>query len=236
MPAEPAQLEAVGGDAERYDREVRPELMVERSAQLQEPAVEPDVWKIEGLDRREDCESGSRQTRAGRARERVGCVVLGRGADDAKVDHWLRQAAPVQGYIGFAIGRSIWWDALKGFLDGEPRPRRGGADRRELPALRRVYDDAESGARVLQAPPAAARRQARRLRAAAHQLRTGACRFCNNAPSPSARRARTVGCPPPGTRSSSPAVVALVGGHVARGGGGSERRAVERARRARRGR
>ena len=46
------------------------------------------------------------------------CVVLGRGADDAKVEHWLRQGAPVDGYAGFAIGRTIWWDALKGFLDG----------------------------------------------------------------------------------------------------------------------
>ena len=47
------------------------------------------------------------------------CVVLGRGADDEKVDHWLRQGAPVEGYAGFAIGRTIWWDALKGFLEGD---------------------------------------------------------------------------------------------------------------------
>jgi myo-inositol catabolism protein IolC len=46
-------------------------------------------------------------------------VVLGRGANDAKVEHWLRQGAPVEGYAGFAIGRTIWWDALKGFLDGD---------------------------------------------------------------------------------------------------------------------
>ena len=46
-------------------------------------------------------------------------MVLGRGADDAKVEHWLRQGAPVEGYAGFAIGRTIWWDALKGFLGGE---------------------------------------------------------------------------------------------------------------------
>jgi myo-inositol catabolism protein IolC len=45
-------------------------------------------------------------------------VLLGRGASDEKVDHWLRIAAPVDGFVGFAIGRSIWWDALKGFLDG----------------------------------------------------------------------------------------------------------------------
>ena len=24
----------------------------------------------------------------------------------------------MEGYAGFAIGRTIWWDALKGFLDG----------------------------------------------------------------------------------------------------------------------
>ena len=65
------------------------------------------------------------------------CVVLGRGADDEKVDHWLRQGAPVDGYAGFAIGRTIWWDALKGFLDGNiEREAAARADRRQLPALR----------------------------------------------------------------------------------------------------
>ena len=58
------------------------------------------------------------QTRTGEGREGVVCVLLGRGASDEKVDHWLREAAPVEGFVGFAIGRSIWWDALKGFLDG----------------------------------------------------------------------------------------------------------------------
>ena len=65
------------------------------------------------------------------------CVVLGRGADDEKVDHWLRQGAPVEGYAGFAIGRTIWWDALKGFLDGNlERDDAAQPDRREVPALR----------------------------------------------------------------------------------------------------
>ena len=76
------------------------------------------------------------QTRTGEGREGVVCVLLGRGACDEKVDHWLRAAAPVEGFVGFAIGRSIWWDALKGFLDGVARARgRGRADRRQLPAL-----------------------------------------------------------------------------------------------------
>ena len=118
VPAEPAQLEAVGGDEGRYDVEVRPGLMQRAIAELQAAGIEPDIWKIEGLDRREDCEMIAAQTRSGEGREGVVCVVLGRGADDAAVDHWLRTGAGVPGYVGFAIGRSIWWDPLKEYVDG----------------------------------------------------------------------------------------------------------------------
>jgi 5-dehydro-2-deoxygluconokinase len=86
-------------------------------AEIQDAGVEVDIWKIEGVDRREDCESLVAQSRSG-GRDGVVCVVLGRGADDDKVDHWLSQAAPVEGFVGFAIGRSIWGEALKGYLDG----------------------------------------------------------------------------------------------------------------------
>ena len=77
------------------------------------------------------------------------CVLLGRGASDAKVDHWLRQAAPVDGFVGFAIGRSIWWDALKGFLDGSIA-REDASDRIASNYLRfvEVYEGAEQGAAV----------------------------------------------------------------------------------------
>jgi myo-inositol catabolism protein IolC len=51
-------------------------------------------------------------------RDHVACVVLGRGADSAAVDQWLRTASTVPGYQGFAIGRSIWWNPLKAFVDG----------------------------------------------------------------------------------------------------------------------
>jgi myo-inositol catabolism protein IolC len=117
VPAEPAQLEQVGGDEDRYDAEIRPELMRRTIVELQENDVEPDIWKIEGVDSPEDCDAIARTARRD-GRDGVVCVVLGRGADDAKVDEWLRAGAPVAGYAGFAIGRSIWWDALKGFLDG----------------------------------------------------------------------------------------------------------------------
>jgi myo-inositol catabolism protein IolC len=118
VPAEQAQLRAVGGDVERYDSELRPELMRRTISEIQAFGIEVDIWKIEGLDERSDCEMLVAQARSG-GRAGVVCVVLGRGADDAKVDHWLTQAAPVDGFVGFAIGRSIWWDPLKAYVDGK---------------------------------------------------------------------------------------------------------------------
>jgi len=118
VPAEEEQLQSVGGGAERYDAELRPELMRRAIAELQDSGIEADIWKIEGVEERSDCEMLVAQAREG-GRDGVTCVVLGRGADDAKVDHWLTEAAPVDGFIGFAIGRSIWWDPLKAYVDGK---------------------------------------------------------------------------------------------------------------------
>jgi 5-dehydro-2-deoxygluconokinase len=118
VPAEEAQLQAVDGDTERYDAELRPELMRRTIAALQDAKLEVDIWKIEGVDERSDCEMLVAQARSG-GRDGVVCVVLGRGADDAKVDQWLAAAAPVDGFIGFAIGRSIWWNPLKAYVDGK---------------------------------------------------------------------------------------------------------------------
>jgi myo-inositol catabolism protein IolC len=144
VPAEPGQLEQVGGDTDRYDSELRPDLMRRAIEQIQDHGIEVDIWKIEGVDERSDCEMLAQTTRRD-GRDGVVCVLLGRGANDEKVDHWLTQAAPVDGFVGFAIGRSIWGDALKQFLDGSLE--------REVAAKQigdnytrfvRVYQDAES--------------------------------------------------------------------------------------------
>ena len=113
-----AQLEQVGGSEERYDVELRPQLMMETILQLQNAGVEPDIWKIEGISDREACaEIATLARREGR--DRVSCVVLGRGASDEKVDEWLRAGAGLDGYIGFAIGRSIFGESVKAFAAGE---------------------------------------------------------------------------------------------------------------------
>jgi len=118
VPAEKAQLAKVGGDVKAYDRELRPGLMVQTIHQLQDAGVEGDVWKIEGLDRREDCEKVVAAARRG-GRSKVGCIILGRGEDDKKVREWLTIAASVPGFIGFAVGRTTFWDPLIDFRAGK---------------------------------------------------------------------------------------------------------------------
>ena len=111
VPATDEQLALAGGDKAAYDLRTRPSLMDQAIRQLQHAGVEPDVWKIEGLERRDDCErivaSARRDGRSG-----VGCIVLGRGADQAKVSSWLTSAGSVDGFIGFAVGRTTFWDAV----------------------------------------------------------------------------------------------------------------------------
>jgi myo-inositol catabolism protein IolC len=111
VPPEKAQLERIGGGQAAYDRELRPRLTVETIRALQEAGVEPDVWKIEGLGLREDCEKVVEVVRRD-GRTKVGCIILGRGSDEQDVLRWLRTAAGVPGFIGFAVGRTTWWDAM----------------------------------------------------------------------------------------------------------------------------
>jgi myo-inositol catabolism protein IolC len=115
VPAEKQQLASVNQDKQAYDRQIRPRLMVEAIRELQDLGVEPDLWKIEGLDSLEDCRNiVTAAQRAGR--EKVGCIVLGRGEDRDKVMQWLKTAAGVRGFIGFAVGRTTFWTPLVDFL------------------------------------------------------------------------------------------------------------------------
>jgi myo-inositol catabolism protein IolC len=107
--ATPAQLEKVGGDKKAYDRTLRPDLMVRTIHELQDVGIEADVWKIEGLDSAADCAKLVAAAHRG-GRDKVGCIILGRGEDDKKVREWLSIAAGVPGFIGFAVGRTTFWD------------------------------------------------------------------------------------------------------------------------------
>jgi myo-inositol catabolism protein IolC len=115
VPPEKSQLDELNGDMKAYDLDLRPSLMVHAIQELQEAQVEPDIWKVEGLDRREDCAKVVSVARRD-GRDNVGCIILGRGEDDKKVREWLTTAAAVPGFVGFAVGRTDFWDPLVGWL------------------------------------------------------------------------------------------------------------------------
>jgi len=111
VPASSMQLEQFEGDTNAYDLELRPRLMMQAIQALQDAGVEPDVWKVEGLDRQEDAVKVVEVARRG-GRNSVGLIVLGRGAERGRVERWLKTAASVPGFIGFAVGRTSFWQPL----------------------------------------------------------------------------------------------------------------------------
>ncbi len=144
VPATKHQLAVAIGDAAMYDLHQRPALMLQAIEQLRAAGVDPDVWKIEGLDRREDCERIVATVRRG-GREGVVCIVLGRGANDAKVVEWLKVAAAVDGFVGFAVGRTTFWDPVAAFESGKAtRAEAAGQIAAHFADWVRVFEDARN--------------------------------------------------------------------------------------------
>ena len=119
VPPEQAQLESVARDRGRFDREVRGELTVAAIREIAGGGVLPRLWKIEGPESREDATRIAAAVRS--AGQDSACLVLGRGADLAAVRRWLAIAAATEGFTGFAVGRTIWWDALRAYTGGGDR-------------------------------------------------------------------------------------------------------------------
>lgn len=114
VPATHEQLTSAGSAA-AYDAHVRPDLVCQVIAANQEAGIEPILWKIEGLETAEAAEAVVMAARAG-GRD-ADCIVLGRDAPQATLDRWLRIAAAVDGFVGFAVGRSIWEDAVTTYVE-----------------------------------------------------------------------------------------------------------------------
>lgn len=117
VPPTAAQTAEAGDDLQAYERDVLPGLIVDAIRALQDAGVEPDIWKIQGIDNRAGCQRAAGQARIA-GRNQVACIVLGHGADADRVRHWLEVAAAVDGYAGFAAGRTIWRDPLVEHIAG----------------------------------------------------------------------------------------------------------------------
>lgn len=117
VPATPAQLAKVGGAKEKYDLELRPKLMCESIKQIQDGGVEPAIWKLEGVEDPNNAKAIVKQAQAGG--RKAGVITLGRGESKDKVKEWLAVGAKIPGIIGFAVGRTIFWDPLVEYRAGK---------------------------------------------------------------------------------------------------------------------
>lgn len=113
-----SQLAETNGKKDIYDRELRPSLALNVVSEIQNAGVEPDVWKMEGMDKIQDYQNLVDQVKRN-GRENVRVVVLGAGADEMMVDKWISTGAKVKGVIGFAVGRTIFWKPLEDFKKGD---------------------------------------------------------------------------------------------------------------------
>ena len=114
VSASAADLAAADGAVASDDATLRAEHTVQVIEYLQGHGVTPALWAVAGLDRHDDAVAiAAVAKRGGRAAD---CLVLGRHASRDQLDHWLQVAAPIPGFTGFAIGRSIWWDPLRAHL------------------------------------------------------------------------------------------------------------------------
>ncbi len=117
VPATPAQSTALGGSKQKYDLELRPKLMCEAIKQIQDGGVEPAIWKLEGVEDPNNAKAIVKQAQAGG--RKAGVITLGRGESKDKVKEWLAVGAKIPGIIGFAVGRTIFWDPLVEFRAGK---------------------------------------------------------------------------------------------------------------------
>lgn len=116
------QLKDVG-TKQMFDLKLRPNLAVEVIEDFQDFSIEPDVWKLEGFDQEGDYKEVIKAIKRD-GRVNVNLVVLGRGGSVEDVERWLEvgereeifeTGGKVEGVIGFAVGRTVFWEALEKF-------------------------------------------------------------------------------------------------------------------------
>lgn len=114
VPATGADQDATEGDMHRYDNELRPGHIVQVMEYLQDHGVEPVLWIVEGPSQHDVAVAVAAMAQRGGRQAR--CLVGGRHAPYDTLEDWLQVAAPIPGWAGFAIARSIWWEPLHAHL------------------------------------------------------------------------------------------------------------------------
>jgi myo-inositol catabolism protein IolC len=107
VPATEQQIKKYGGS---YDRDIRPKLVFKTLKELQSAGVNPNIWKLEGLDKIKDMQKIAVQVK--KFNQSANIVVLGRGESLKKAQEWIKVGARVKAVVGFAVGRTIFQQPL----------------------------------------------------------------------------------------------------------------------------
>lgn len=113
-----SQLKEVNGNNDLYDTQIRPALTAKAMEELQNANVEPDIWKLEGMENEDSYKMITLQAQKG-TRKNVGVVILGRAENQDKVEKWIRKGSKIKGIIGFAVGRTVFWESLTAYKNGK---------------------------------------------------------------------------------------------------------------------
>lgn len=115
---EPLMQKSKDIEQDIYDRQERYKDLIIMIKEMQDYKIDCEIWKIEGLYKKEQYEMVIKQIKSGN-RADVGVVILGRNESKEHVIQWINAGKNVEGIIGFAIGRTIFWEPLINYRDGK---------------------------------------------------------------------------------------------------------------------
>jgi len=102
-----------------YDKEYRYLDLIKMMIEMQDFGIEANIWKIEGLYKKEQYVEVVKVARNTENRSEVGVIILGRNETREHVFDWIKAGRDVDGVVGFAVGRTIFWEPLMKYKNAE---------------------------------------------------------------------------------------------------------------------
>lgn len=116
VPPTDAELKSVKGNKKKYDKTKRVTNTIKAIKELSNDLY-VDIWKLEGFDSAKTWQNIIDVIKQGQNKDDFGIVLLGRGENKKKVISWLKLAAKFPKIIGFAVGRTIFFEPLEKLRD-----------------------------------------------------------------------------------------------------------------------
>ncbi len=111
VPPTEHELADLQNDFKLYDHKIRAIDTVKAIEEIS-ARIHVDIWKLEGFDSQAAWKRVIKAIKGGLNPTDFGIIFLGRGQSKTKVIEWLKIAVKFKEVIGFAVGRTIFFNAL----------------------------------------------------------------------------------------------------------------------------